>query len=144
MNKSYITAILAVASLAFSAGTMAQNVSKSEKADYKASIVKAKADYAVAKEKCNAMSGNAKDLCVKEAKSALVHAKSDAMAQLRNSKATETASVKYSEARRDTAADKRDADYAVAKENCNSISGNDKKLCLNEAASILENPHSSK
>jgi len=30
-------------------------------------------------------------------------------------------------------ADKRDADYAVAKEKCDALSGNAKELCVNEA-----------
>lgn len=41
MNKTYITAILAVTSLAFSAGAMAQSISKSE---YKATEKNIKAE----------------------------------------------------------------------------------------------------
>jgi hypothetical protein len=36
-------------------------------------------------------------------------------------------------ARRDAAAIKRDADYAVAKEKCDAFSGDAKNNCLNEA-----------
>jgi len=43
------------------------------------------------------------------------------------------AKEKGSEARHDAAADKRDADYAVAKEKCDAMSGNAKEGCVNEA-----------
>lgn len=43
------------------------------------------------------------------------------------------AKEKGSEARHDAAADKRDADYAVAKEKCNAMSGDAKECCMNKA-----------
>jgi hypothetical protein len=48
MNKPYITAILAITSLAFSAGAMAQSMSKSE--------------YKSAKADCDSFADNAKDI----------------------------------------------------------------------------------
>ena len=38
-----------------------------------------------------------------------------------------------SEARKDAAEDKRDADYAVARERCDKFAGDAKKSCLDEA-----------
>jgi len=197
MNKQYITTILAVTSLAFSAGAMAQSMSESEyktaeksiNAEYKSdktdcdsfadnakdicmavakgkekvakaelearykpskssgydiSIAKAEADYEVAKEKCDDKSGNVEDICVKEAKAAFVHAKSDAKAQLKTSKAMIIANEESSAARtkakekgfethQSAAAYKRDADYAVAKEKCDAMSGDTKDVCVNKA-----------
>jgi hypothetical protein len=70
---------------------------------------------AVAKERCDDSAGNVKDVCVKEAKAAHVSAKADAKAQ-----------EKIVDAHKDAAVDKRDAEYAVAKEKCDALSGNTK------------------
>ncbi|MDD2915214.1 MAG: hypothetical protein PHP70_07840 [Gallionella sp.] len=197
MNKQYITTILAVTSLAFSAGAMAQSMSESEyksaeksinaecKSDkmdcdsfadnakdicmavakgkekvakaelearykpsknsgYDISIAKAEADYEVAKERCDDKAGNAEDICVQEAKAAFVHAKADAKAQLKTSKPMIIANEEPSASRakskesggkthQSAAAYKHDADYAVAKEKCNAMSGDAKDVCVNKA-----------
>jgi hypothetical protein len=108
-----------------------ENVAKAEleagykpsaKTHYDVSIAKAKADYAVAKEKCDDKAGNDKDVCVKEAKSAQTAAKADAKAQ-----------VKVAAVRKDAAEDKRDAEYAVAKEKCDALVGDTKGLCIKDA-----------
>ena len=85
-------------------------------------IARADADYAVAKEKCDDLKGNPKDVCVKEAKAAHTRAKVDAKANR-----------KVAEVRKDAAEDKRDADYAVAKEKCDKFSGDAKDKCIKEA-----------
>ena len=113
-------------------------------ASYKLRVARAEAAYAVAKEKCDDKSGNVKDVCVKEAKADAVAAKADAKAQRKTSDANATAtatSVKASnvagekgaDARKDAAADKRDADYAVAKEKCAAFAGDAKSSCLIQA-----------
>jgi len=194
---NYISAILAVTSLAFSVGALAQDMSKSEykaarkniaaeyksnkagcdsyannardicmaeakgtqkvakaelearykpsyKAGYRAGVARAEADYAVARERCDDKAGNIKDVCVKEAKAALVSAKSDVKAHFKISKANATADQEFSEARikaqekgnearHDATLDKRDADYAVAKEKCYAMAGDARELCVNEA-----------
>jgi len=94
----------------------------SDKARYNAAAAKADADYAVARQKCADMSGNVKDVCVKQAEAARVAAKADAKAQ-----------KKTIEARKDAADDKRDADYAVAKEKCGYLAGDAKERCLADA-----------
>ena len=83
---------------------------------------KADASYAVAKEQCDDRKGNDKDVCVKEAKAA--HEKALADAKLHK---------KVSSAKKDAAQDKRDADYKVAVEKCDSMSGDAKSACVKSA-----------
>ena len=84
--------------------------------------VKAKTAYAVAKEKCDDQAGNAKDVCRKEAKAVEVKALADAKM-----------SKQIGEAKKDAAVDKRDADYKVAVEKCDALSGDPKTGCMNAA-----------
>ena len=80
---------------------------------------KADANYAVAKEECDDRKGNDKDVCVKEAKA--THEKALADAKLNK---------KVSSAQKDAAQDKRDADYKVAIEKCDAMSGDAKSACV--------------
>ncbi len=84
--------------------------------------VKAKTAYAIAKEKCDDKTGNDKDVCRKEAKAietkALVDAK---MAK------------DVAETRKDGAQEKMDADYKVAVEKCDSMTGDAKASCIASA-----------
>lgn len=66
MSNSCITAILAVTSLSFSAGAMAQSMSKSE---YKAAEKNIKSEYKSAKADCDSFPANAKNICMAIAKS---------------------------------------------------------------------------
>ena len=100
---------------------------------YQARVARAEADYGVAKERCDDRSGNTKDVCVKEAKSAEIAARADAKAQMKTSDANATASEKSDDARMDATADKLAAEYRVAKEKCDTYSGNAKDVCVNEA-----------
>jgi hypothetical protein len=88
----------------------------------KVAVAKADANYAVAKEMCDDKGGNAKDVCVSEAKAA--HTKELADAKLNK---------KVGEARSDAVQDKRDADYKVAAEKCESLAGDAKAACLSAA-----------
>lgn len=90
----------------------------------KVAIAKADADYAVAKQMCDEKGADAKDVCVAEAKA--VHKKALADAKL---------SKKVGEARKDSAEDKRDADYKVATEKCDSLAGDAKAACVSAAKS---------
>lgn len=85
-------------------------------------VAKAETTYAVAKERCDDLSGNPKDVCVKEAKAAEVKAKADAKL-----------GKEIGEARKDAAADKRDADYKVAAEKCDALAGDAKSSCMANA-----------
>jgi hypothetical protein len=104
-----------------------------EKARYDARIAHAEADYAVAKEKCDDFSGNQKDVCLKEAKAAQVKAKADAKVAHVANDTNRVAAVKREDARKDAAEDKRDADYKVAVEKCDALSGDQKGQCVKEA-----------
>jgi hypothetical protein len=82
----------------------------------------AEADYKVAKERCDDKTGNDKDVCVKVAKAALVKAQS-------NAKAARVAA----DARMDASKDKREADYKVAAETCDALTGDAKSACVKDA-----------
>lgn len=85
-------------------------------------VAKAEAAYAVAKEKCDDKAGNDKDVCVKEAKAAETKAKSDA-------KLTKT----VKNATTDAMDDRMTADYKVAIEKCDALSGDAKSACVTNA-----------
>lgn len=85
-------------------------------------VAKAEAAYAVAKEKCDDKSGNVKDVCVKEAKAI----ETKALADVKMGK-------EIGEAKRDASQDKVDADYKVAAEKCESLSGDAKAACMASA-----------
>ena len=84
--------------------------------------VQAKSAYAVAKEKCDDKAGNDKDVCVKEAKAV----ETKALADTKMAK-----DVK--EVRKDATEDKRDADYKVAAEKCDAMTGDAKTSCMTAA-----------
>ena len=88
----------------------------------KIAVAKADANYAVAKEMCDDKGGNVKDVCVTEAKSE--HTKALADAKM---------GKKVGEARKDAAEDKRDAEYKVAAEKCDSLAGDAKSACVSAA-----------
>ena len=85
----------------------------------KVAVAKAESAYAVAKEKCDDKAGNAKDVCVKEAKAVEIKALADAKL-----------GKEIGEAKKDAAADKRDADYNVAVEKCDALAGDAKASCI--------------
>jgi hypothetical protein len=98
------------------------NYKNTDKARSDAVIAAAEADYDVAKARCEAKTGNDKDVCIKEAKAAETRAKADAKAN-----------QKVAAAREDAREDKMDADYKVAIEKCDSLSGAAKDSCVSSA-----------
>lgn len=82
----------------------------------------AEADYKVATQKCQDKAGNDKDVCMKEAKAAETRAKADA-------KATRVSAA----AKKDAKEDKMEADYKVAAEKCDTLSGDSKNACVEQA-----------
>ena len=120
MNRISITTIAAAITLAFSAGAMAEGLSK---ADYKAGKDKISAEYKSAKADCGSLSGNAKDICVVEARGKEKVAKAELQASYKPSNKTNHA-VTIARA---------EADYSVAKERCDDKAGNEKKTCVHEA-----------
>lgn len=93
------------------------------KASYSAAQDAADATYKADRAKCDSLSGNGKDVCVKKAKATREHSKQDARAEYKNTPKA-LASARKSEA---------DADYAVAREKCDSLAGNAKDVCLKQA-----------
>ncbi len=83
---------------------------------------KAKSAYAVAKEKCDDLAGNPKDVCVKEAKAVEVKAMADAKM-----------GKQIGEAKGEATDDKMDANYKVAIEKCDALTGDAKTNCVSTA-----------
>jgi hypothetical protein len=106
---------VAMARLKYQRSGDAKDMSKVTEARYEA-------DYKVAKELCDDQAGNAKDVCVAKAKAE--HDKAKADAKMNKSTA---------EARNDAAETKNKADYKVASERCDAMSGNAKDSCLASA-----------
>ncbi|HEX7454794.1 MAG TPA: hypothetical protein VF296_02020 [Gallionella sp.] len=152
MNKTYITAILVVTSLAFSAGAMAQSMSKSE---YETSKNGISTKLESAKANCRSVTGNRKELteiCVGNAERQGKIAKANLEAQYNPTEQTRNealdAKVKakddyLSKTKKDgaqaslaTDADKtvdkqRAANYATANNECNTLGGTTKISCIN-------------
>ena len=105
------------------------NYKNTDKARNDARVAKADADYDVAKEKCDDLSGNQKDVCVKEAKAAHTKMKGDAKVM----KVSDKTAEKRADARKDAAEDTRDAQYKVAVEKCDAMTGAAKDTCVKNA-----------
>lgn len=80
------------------------------------------ARYDVANEKCDDMAGDAKDLCQREAKTARDKAKAEAKL-----------SKKVADAVDDAEAARMKADYKLAAERCDALSGERKDVCVASA-----------
>jgi len=120
MNKLNINAIALAVSLAFSAGALAEGLSK---ADYKAGKDKIAAEYKMAKAACATLSGNPNDICIAEAKGKEKTAKAELEVSYNPTRKT----------RYQALVAKAEADYAVAKERCDDMTGNAKDVCVKEA-----------
>jgi hypothetical protein len=122
--KFTISELLVVAALgAFAVSAQAADANKTQRdADYKATVAQADADYKTAKEACKGRDGNDKDVCMKEANAAHVKATADAKAKR-----------KAAAAMADARDDKNDANYKVAKEKCDAMSGDAKDTCVRDA-----------
>lgn len=116
---------------------------------YQLRVAKAQAEYAVTIEHCDDFAGNVKDVCIKEAKAVNVAASADAQAQMKIYDANVMAKEKTTDARRDAneaSAEARAkamrsshiAQYKLAKEKCDSYSGDAKDSCMTQAKSLLE------
>ncbi len=85
----------------------------------KLSEARTEARYEVAKEMCDDQAGNAKDVCVAQAKAD--HDKAKANAKL---------TKEVQEARTDASDTKTKADFKVAQERCDAMSGDTKDACV--------------
>ena len=104
-----------------------------DKARNDARVARADADYDVAKEKCDDLSGNQKDVCVKEAKAAHEKAKADAKVAKVDRKVSANSAEKRADVRKEAREDTRDAQYKVAVEKCDAMSGAAKDQCVKDA-----------
>ena len=120
MSKFTKTTIAVAISLTFSAGAMAQTISKK---DFKNSMGSIETQYKSDKTNCKSLSGNANDICMAEAKGKEKAAKADLNARNKNT----------NEARYEALVAKAEADYSVAKEKCDDHAGNVKDVCLKQA-----------
>ena len=118
MSKLMIS-LLAAVGIAFAGAAGAADTTMSRDA-YKADKDKIEAQYKSDKAQCSSMSGNAKDVCQKEVKGKEKVAKAELEANYKNT----------DKARNDARVAKADADYDVAKEKCDGMSGDNKAQCL--------------
>ena len=124
MKKLTITATVAALSLAFSAAALADDQSKAE---YKADKNSIQAEYKSAKAVCDQFKANAKDICVAEAKGKENVALSELEARYHPSP----------KANYNVLIAKAQADFSVAKQKCDDMSGNAKDVCVKEAKAAL-------
>ena len=94
---------------------------------YDQRIKNAEAQYKADKDACASRSGNAKDMCLADAKGRENVAKADA----------EVALINTPKAREDAKVARAEANYNVAKEKCDELSGNSKDVCVKEASAVL-------
>jgi len=114
--------MIAILAATLSVAAYSTLVQANPEADYEAAAKQAKADYTAAKEACQSMKGNDKDVCLKQAKA-------DYTAATENAKVEK----KSSEAQADAGKATMEADYKVAKEKCDALSGDAKSACLAQA-----------
>jgi hypothetical protein len=128
MKTNPILSVIAATVLGISFGaaafadTTATEAKQHAKGEYKHTMKQADADYKAAKAHCNSLSGNDKDVCVKEAKASYQHVKADAKVALASGSA-----------RAEAGEDKRGANYNVAKEKCDAMTGDQKDACVAQA-----------
>jgi hypothetical protein len=120
-DRSFLAA--AALLLAFTTGASAATLPKADYAAGKKSIA---AEYKAAKADCKKLSGNAEDVCIEQAKAK----EKVALAELEFSYTGKPADeVKIAVAR-------GESDYAVAKEKCDDLKGNDKDVCVKQAKAV--------
>ena len=103
------------------------------KAREEAMIARADAIYGVQSERCDDLAGQKKNVCMQEAKSARDKARADAKAERQSASAQGTANEKIADARKEAGEAKREADYRVAMERCDTFAGERKDLCVKDA-----------
>ncbi|XHS77952.1 hypothetical protein ACFJGW_19860 [Burkholderiaceae bacterium UC74_6] len=113
-------ALIVAAALAVLPASFAWALDKSE---YETAKSRISADYKTDRVGCDGMKGNTRDVCIEQAKGK----EKVALAELEHSYSGKEADrIKMLEAR-------ADANYSVAKEQCDDKAGNDKSVCVKEA-----------
>jgi osmotically-inducible protein OsmY len=96
---------------------------QTDRAAYKSAWDKTEAAYKVAKDHCKSLKGNAEDVCKEEAKVAVAKAQMDVTQKYKNNPSD------MSRAEHKVA----EAEYDLAKEKCDDLSGGSKSACKSEA-----------
>lgn len=97
-------------------------------ASYRAAMDKAEADYDAAKDRCDKLRGDAEDICEDEAKVARAKAEHAAVTKFDNT----AANVRKA---RDRVIN---AEYELAKEKCDALSGAEEDRCDDKARSVRD------
>ena len=120
MKNFNVNAIALALGIAFSASALAESMSKD---DYKASRDSIAGAFILAKADCASLSGNANEICVAQAKGKEKIARAELEASYKPSRST----------RYQARVAKAEAEYAVARERCDDMAGNNKDVCVKEA-----------
>jgi outer membrane protein OmpA-like peptidoglycan-associated protein len=120
VNKLNMNAIAFAVGLALGAPSMAAELSAAE---YAAAEKTISADFTTAKAACESLSGNANDICLAQAKGTEAVAKADL-----NVKNEPTPDMRLQ-----AQVARAEAEFAVAKERCDDLSGTAKTTCVNTA-----------
>ena len=123
MKRNTLSAI--VAGALFCGASMAALANTMSKADYKAEKARIEATQGTDILRCKQLAGNASDICKLEVGGAQKIAMADLDARNKGTK----------EAAYDARVVRAKADYAVAKEKCDDLAGNDKDVCVKKAKS---------
>jgi len=115
--------LLAAAGIAFAGSAAAADNHTMSRDQYKADKDRIEAQYKGDRDQCKSMKGNAEDICKAEAKGKENVAKAELEANYKNT----------GKARYDARVAQADADYDVAKEKCDDMSGNQKDVCVKQA-----------
>ena len=115
--------LLAAAGIAFTGAAAAADNASMSRDQYKADKDRIESQYKSDKDQCSSMKGNAEDICKAEAKGKEKVAKAELEANYKNT----------AKARSDARIAHADADYDVAKEKCDDMSGNQKDVCVKQA-----------
>lgn len=121
--KQGMIAIAVAGALGFAGSAMALT-----KAEMKTEKDRIEAEYKANKAKCDGMKGNAKDICMAEAKGAHKVAKAELDVRDKDTDKHRAAVTKA----------KAEAEYNVAKERCDDMSGNAKDTCKKDAKAAFE------
>lgn len=115
--------LLAAAGIAFAGAAQAADSHGMSRDQYKADKDRIESQYKADRDQCKSMKGNAEDVCKAEAKGKEKVAKAELEANYKNTE----------KARYDARVAHADADYDVAKEKCDDMSGNQKDVCVKQA-----------
>ena len=112
---------IAVLGLSITGGAFAEDATKNA---MKAQEERIEGEYKAQRVECDRLSGNQKDVCQTQAKANRDKALAD-----------NKAAGKTADAQQDAAKTKREADYKVAREKCDPLSGAAKDQCVDRAKS---------